>query len=818
MNTLNYSFRYLANRRGNTLARFVSISLGLLVALLIFSYVGFNLSYDRCFTDRDRIYKVWQSSPKIGYESQVPLPLAEEMAAEIPQIEAVFEGSINGSPYFEYNDHTIETKGCLDMQVESNFFDTFGVEIISGDPKLLDVWGNIMISERMARQIFGKSDPVGKELYIDEWGYQKVRKVVCGVYKTLPANTSLGEFDYMHFRPIREAARNSGYENISYWGLKTNLYFKLREGARIEDVERNLAEICKRHKEYIDATDISYHLVPLKDNYFMDNNIRKTQLLLSMVGILALAVACLNYVLLSISSLAERSRTIAMLRCHGAQKRDIFKMFSLETILIVGAAIVWTAFMIWCLDKEIFTLTGYHNDVLFAWERIWIPLVVCLVAFLLSGLIPALLFANVKLSRAFRGGSDSYRFWKRGLLFVQMTCTITAVIFLAVCLRQMHYVQTVDKGYNVDNIYSSIFAGTSYANLASARDAIKRQSCVEEVAFHSPIYSIVSNLKNFSHTYYVDDSNEFRFVVTTMPGDYTLSDMLKIPLVEGRMFAEDEIEYGRNLLVGKVLINETFKKMMGLNESPVGKIFRLGDDDYGTISYKCYEIIGVLKDFYIGRGELKPVMIENYNHNPDMSLGEYATKTPEGDKLAFTNVLIRFKKHHTRKDRDHIEALMKEYAVKLPSVQDNISLSKIEDRFKKLFEGERKVSITMLVVCVITLIIALSGLIGYMDNEMQRRRKEIAIRKVAGATVGEVMVMVAADLLWITIPATAFGVVIAYMAGSAWMQTIAGLRAPLSWWIFAAGAMLVLAVVYAIQIARTWHTATANPIEMIKTE
>ena len=818
MNTLNYSFRYLANRRGNTLARFVSISLGLLVALLIFSYVGFNLSYDRCFPDRDRIYKVWQSSPKIGYESQAPLPLAEEMAAEIPQIEAVFEGSLKGSPYVEYNDHTIATKGCLGMEVESNFFDTFGVEIISGDPKLLDVLGNIMISERMARQIFGKDDPVGKELYMDWYGNKKERRVVCGVYKTLPTNTSLGEFDYLHFRSIREIARNSGYENISYWGIKSNIYFKLRKDARIEDVERNLAEICKRHKEYIEAVDISYHLVPLKDNYFMDNNIRKTQLLLSMVGILALAVACLNYVLLSISSLAERSRTIAMLRCHGAQKSDIFKMFSLETILIVGVAILWTAFMIWCLDKEIFSLTGYHNDVLFAWERIWIPLVVCLVAFLLSGIIPALLFANVKLSRAFRGGSDSYRFWKRGLLFVQMTCTITAVIFLAICLRQMHYVQTVDKGYNVDNIYSSFFAGTSYANLASARDAIKQQSCVEEVAFHSPIYSIVSNFKNFSHTYYVDDSNEFRFVVTMMAGDYTMSDMLNIPLVEGRMFAEDEIEQGKNLPISKVLINETFKKMMGLNESPVGKIFRLGDDDYGDISPQSYEIIGVLKDFYIGRGELKPVMIENYNHNPDAPMEKYGTHTRDGQTMVPTNILVRFKKNHTKKDRDHIEALLKEHAVDSPSIQDCISITKIEDSFKKLFEGERKVSITMLVVCVITLIIALSGLIGYMDNEMQRRRKEIAIRKVAGATVGEVMVMVAADLLWITIPATAFGVVIAYMAGSAWMQTIAGLRAPLSWWIFAAGALLVLAVVYAIQIARTWHTATANPIEMIKTE
>ena len=145
-------------------------------------------------------------------------------------------------------------------------------------------------------------------------------------------------------------------------------------------------------------------------------------------------------------------------------------------------------------------------------------------------------------------------------------------------------------------------------------------------------------------------------------------------------------------------------------------------------------------------------------------------------------------------------------------------MNKVEDRFMNLFEGERKVSITMLVVCLITLIIALSGLIGYIDNEMQRRRKEIAIRKVAGATVGEVMVMVAADLLWITIPATAFGIAISYLAGSAWMQTIAGLRAPLSWWIFAVGALLVLTVVYAIQVARTWHTATANPIDMIKTE
>ena len=154
-----------------------------------------------------------------------------------------------------------------------------------------------------------------------------------------------------------------------------------------------------------------------------------------------------------------------------------------------------------------------------------------------------------------------------------------------------------------------------------------------------------------------------------------MSDMLNIPLVEGRMFAEDEIEQGKNLPISKVLINETFKKMMGLNESPVGKIFRLGDDDYGDISPQSYEIIGVLKDFYIGRGELKPVMIENYNHNPDAPMEKYGTHTRDGQTMVPTNILVRFKKNHTKKDRDHIEALFKEYAADLPSIQDIISIT-----------------------------------------------------------------------------------------------------------------------------------------------
>ncbi len=814
MNTLNYSFRYLSNRRGNTLARFLSLSLGLLVALLIFSYVGFNLSYDRCFSDHDRIYAAWSYSPKVGFKNEISFVAAEAMATEMPQIEAItyFYGGGRGSEgEMIYNNESYRWNGSLSLRENKNLFDVFDFDIICGDPQQLNPT-SIMISQRFAKRVFGKEDPMGKVL---KYATSPNEYTICGVFANTPANTSMGSFDIVMYD---KQMRSFQGQKIDLWGLTIPTYFKLQKGAKIEDVERNLVEIDKRYKEYNESIDRRVMLVPLKDNYFQNNNLRQTQLLLTIVGIMALVVACLNYVLLSISSLAERSRTIAMLRCHGAQKSDIFKMFAVETLLIVGAAIAWTAFMIWCLDKEIFSLTGYHNDVLFAWERIWIPLLVCVAAFFLSGLIPAMLFANVKLSTAFRGGSDSYHFWKRGLLLIQMTCTITAVIFLAICLRQMHYVQNKDMGYNIDNVYMISYLRTnSYAGILPIRDEIANYHAVEAISLSSSGHIFLTNYEE--RNMYVDENNQFQFSISELWWDAEILDVFKFELLEGRTFHSDEypIEWEDILTTRNILINETFKKQMGIEGSPIGRLIQIGDISYANIDHCKYRIIGVVKDFYIGRGVVKPVIIHNGTFNPEQDINKSYLSSSQGVPLASIWPTVRFKKKPSKQDVEYILNILNEKNYDVTE-KDKFQLISSKESFMRQFEGERKVSITMLVICLITLIIALSGLIGYMDNEMQRRRKEIAIRKVAGATVGEVMVMVAADLLWITVPATAFGIVIAYMAGSAWMQTIAGLRAPLSWWIFATGAMLVLTVVYAIQVARTWHTATANPIEMIKTE
>ncbi len=797
MNTLNYSFRYLANRRGNTLARFVSLSLGLFVALLIFAKVGYYLSYDCWIPDYKRIYTLGEShndEPRIDY--RVRYPIYEKIVSENPLFEA--------ATVTQYYNRTMSygNREAVDMglgEVSNTFFDVFDLKIISGDPhKILSTPDAAMISDSGAKRLFGDENPLGKTVQVYNDVGDKVAKEVTiqGVYSnwdSRPTHISVLNIAdlLLAFRPEERGLSHSEYK----WLLSFETYVKLRKGANLEDVEKNLAGIAERAgapEKYLQSEEnykTKYHIVPIREMYRDDSDTTMVALM-SGIAILALVIACLNYILLSISSLAERSRTIAMLRCHGAQKSDIFRLFLVETLLITGSATLWTSFVIWCLEKEIMTLVGWNIQYMFTINLLWIPIVVCCSAFLLAGIIPAWLFSRVKLETAFRGGGESYRFWKRALLFVQMGCTVAVLIFMIICIRQTQYRRNMDYGYHIENIYAvNLYPPEKERNnldynlpsCDAVLSEIKRFPFVEATSIG------VNPLTEGTTQAFVETADEQRkplFHYVDLQWYEGYAEFLGVGLVDGRYLREED---GRD----KCLVNKLLVERMGWTDSAIGKYVRTW--------MGIFQVVGVVEDIMSAvEGTVVPIVIHKYT---------------ERTLTKIYTVAMRFSTKATDEEREQVLAMLKNM-----TGNDKLKMYSYEERLEDSLNEIKAMRNLITVICVITLIIALSGLIGYMDNEMQRRRKEIAIRKVAGATVGEVMVMVAADLLWITVPATAFGIVVAYMAGSIWMQTITGLRAPLSWWIFALGAMLVLAVVYAIQVARTWHTATANPIEMIKTE
>ncbi len=796
MNTLNYTFRYLSNRRGNTLARFVSLSLGLFVAIIIFARVGYTLSYDRWIPDYKRIYTLGYNSndePRINY--MVRYPIYEKIVSENPLFEAATVTQC-------YNrTMSYENREAVEMglgEVSNTFFDVFDLKIISGDPhKILSTPDAAMISDSGAKKLFGDEDPLGKTVQIYNIDGDKVAKEVTiqGVYSnwdSKPTHTYVLNIDLLlAFRPEERGLSHSEVK----WRLLFQTYVKLRKGANEADVVNNLEGIAERAGapenllEHQRNYKTKYHLIPIHEMYWDDSDTTMVSLM-SGIAILALVIACLNYILLSISSLAERSRTIAMLRCHGAQKSDIFRLFLVETLLITGSATLWTSFVIWCLEKEILNLVGWSLKSMFAFNLLWIPIVVCCSAFLLAGIIPAWLFSRVKLETAFRGGGESYRFWKRALLFVQMGCTVAVLIFMIICIRQTQYRRNMDYGYHIENIYAvNLYPpekerNNSDYNLPSC-DAVLSE--IKRFPFVEATSIGVNPLDNGTTQAFVETADEQRkplFHYMDLQWYEGFAEFLGIELVDGRYLREED---GRD----KCLVNKLLVERMGWTDSAIGKYVRTW--------MGIFQVVGVVEDIMSAmEGTVVPTVIHKYTEHT-------LTKT--------YTVAMRFSTKATDEEREQVLAMLKSM-----TGNDKLYMYSYEERLEDSLDEIKAMRNLITVICVITLIIALSGLIGYMDNEMQRRRKEIAIRKVAGATVGEVMVMVAADLLWITVPATAFGIVVAYMAGSVWMETIAGLRAPLSWWIFALGAALVLAVVYAIQVARTWHTATANPIEMIKTE
>ena len=395
MQLFNYSFRYLLKNRGNSLARLLSLSLGMAVALLLFSYVGFNMSFNSFFPDKERIYQVWIKSPQFGISDKQVKPLAPNLVADMPQVEAAVH-FIEVEKIFGTTDNLMTAKA---LETNSTFFDVLDFGVISGDPhRILSsegaAAGEVMISERLAKKHFGDDNPLGKKLGL---------MVVAGVFRTPTVNQSIGDFDILEYLPYDS--------NDEVWTGQDSYstFIKLRPGADIAEVEAAMPAFLEKHgvAEHCKEWQKSFYFAPLTSTMYVGNDVKQMQALYATIALIALMVACLNYVLLTISALAKRSRTIATMKCNGASRCGVFGMLLVETMLLLAASVLIATVAIYCLRDEIFALLGYNIADLFALERMWIPVLVCLAGFAVAGIIPAALFSVVSVSYAFHRGGDN---------------------------------------------------------------------------------------------------------------------------------------------------------------------------------------------------------------------------------------------------------------------------------------------------------------------------------------------------------------------------------------------------------------------------
>ena len=773
MRQIYYSIRTLLRERGSNLIRVISLSLGLTIGILLFSQIVFELSYENCYPEAERLAMVRAQITNLStgeimgddgtnYDYTVFAPTANAVAESMPE-EAEYASCV--LPEREYNIY-YEEKLLSDVDyiyVDSCFFQVFGIPLLKGNLKDLIIPGSVFVSERFARETFADEDPVGKILSADKQNTFTIR----GVYKDVPENTML-----THDFVVSIYNNKGGYQAGNGWNGNDVFYtfLRLRRDSDMDKVNDNIQRVIEKYTETtIDDWKMDYSIIPLVKRHLDSPNVQKRLVIYGFLGFAIFFVAIMNYMLISIATLSRRAKSVGVHKCSGASSTNIFSMFLAETGILVILSVLLSFLLIFNAREMIEDLLSVRLSSLFTWGTLWVPLLTILVLFVLAGGIPGRLFSRIPVTQVFRRYTDGKKGWKRSLLFVQFTGVSFVLGLLLVTLLQYGHLMNRDMGIDVTGL-TEAESWLPKERVEHIKDELRRQPMVEgvTVATHSVLgqywtRGLMSNdgkrlaTLNFNYCH------------------YNYPEVMGIKIIEGTPMKKG----------GDLLVNEELVRLMRWTDGAVGK----------RVNNVAGTVVGVFRDirnesFYAAQS---PIILigteEQANHTFDVRL-----KEPFDENLKRLN--------------EYMEKTFPDVSLHFMSVDHMV-----KDLYKDVYRFRNSVWITS---CFILLIVIM-GLIGYVNDETQRRSKEIAIRKVNGAEAFHVLRLLTRDILYVSVLSILIGTAVSYFAGRAWLDQFAE-QIELNPLLFIGTALFIQLLIIVCVVLRAWHIANENPVNSIKNE
>ena len=773
MRQIYYSIRTLLRERGSNLIRVISLSLGLTIGILLFSQIVFELSYENCYPEAERLAMVRAQITNLStgeimgddgtnYDYTVFAPTANAVAESMPE-EVEYASCV--LPEREYNIY-YEEKLLSDVDyiyVDSCFFQVFGIPLLKGNLKDLIIPGSVFVSERFARETFAEEDPVGKILSADKQNTFTIR----GVYKDVPENTML-----THDFVVSIYNNNGGYQAGNGWNGNDVFYtfLRLRRESDMDKVNDNIQRVIEKYTETtIDDWKMDYSIIPLVKRHLDSPDVQKRLVIYGFLGFAIFFVAIMNYMLISIATLSRRAKSVGVHKCSGASSTNIFSMFLAETGILVILSVLLSFLLIFNAREMIEDLLSVRLSSLFTWGTLWVPLLTILVLFILAGGIPGRLFSRIPVTQVFRRYTDGKKGWKRSLLFVQFTGVSFVLGLLLVTLLQYGHLMNRDMGIDVTGL-TEAESWLPKERVEHIKDELRRQPMVEgvTVATHSVLgqywtRGLMSNdgkrlaTLNFNYCH------------------YNYPEVMGIKIIEGTPMKKG----------GDLLVNEELVRLMRWTDGAVGK----------RVNNVAGTVVGVFRDirnesFYAAQS---PIILigteEQANHTFDVRL-----KEPFDENLKRLN--------------EYMEKTFPDVSLHFMSVDHMV-----KDLYKDVYRFRNSVWITS---CFILLIVIM-GLIGYVNDETQRRSKEIAIRKVNGAEAFHVLRLLTRDILYVSVLSILIGTAVSYFAGRAWLDQFAE-QIKLNPLLFIGTALFIQLLIIVCVVLRAWHIANENPVNSIKNE
>ena len=777
---LKIAARNTQRHKGFVLVNYIGMTVGLTCFLLILFYVKFEFSYDRYHEHGDSLYRIIVDTHEFyrgkDQVSITPGPLAPTLAQELPEVIAAVRIK-NRERVIRHNGELFpETVYYADPEI----LELFTFPLAAGDKSTaLNAPYNLLLTRESAAKYFPKQNPIGQALYINKRPYQ-----VTGILENIPENS---HFHMDFLSPFSTFIDLIGQDRTEYWGnWSYHTYVRLRADTDLSQLEPKLTTLLRRHHKKSDQT---LRLQALKDihfyggtNFDLEPNADVRNIyLFSAIALFILLIACFNYMNLSTARASRRAKEVGMRKVVGASQQGLIRQFLFESFLLILVTFLLSLGLLKLLLPAFSALMNVQMEfsLVTQAETVLILAAVLLVLGLISGLYPAFLLSSFRPASILKG---DYKLTARGssflrsfLVSLQFVISIALIFCSLVVYQQLHFIKNKNLGYVTDYTLSV----SCFNNVDAIRHEFERHPGIVAVTTsnQSPL-----NVTNASCGGWVGKPEDEDLIVYRLIVDYNFFDFYDIELITGRNFSREKTTDEEAFI-----LNETAVKAIGW-QNPLSQRFGFEKDKLGSV-------IGVVKDFHFAPLNLNicPLAISLTGERRDVfSLKLVPSDIPK--TLAF--VESTWKKYHPGRV---------------------FRYSFLDDTLDRMYRRENRMGTMFSCFTLLAILIAGLGLFGIASFTVERRTKEVGIRKVLGASVSGITVLLTRNFLRLVIVSSLLAWPVGWFIMQKWLQNFA-YRASIGPLVFAAAAFIAVGVALLTVSFQTIRAAKADPVKSLRYE
>lgn len=762
----------------------LGLSTAIAVFVVIMTQLYWGYMYNKSIKDNERIYVCSMDLMNIS-QYYITRPIGEMFGNSTPQIENYSFMANTGYPNVGFGRIDRSEDECISfgqaMFTNYDFVDLVSLKILEGSKVDFQEHNSVIIPKSLALKMWPDISPVSQSIIIG--GFDTL--TIAAVYEDFPSNCMFNNVPYI----------NIGQGFIDNTSEAMFIYFyKILPNGSVESVENSMVnafnDFCASNNQDF---KIEYcNMIPFDDLYYSsspfsggDANKNLSILLLS-VAVLIIVVALINYVNFFMALVPVRIRSVNINKIFGASVFMLRTSFVMEAVGFV--IISFIVAMFWVEFASLSLIAEFCSGSLKFGNNLTVTAFVLLVVVVLgfcAGLFPALYITKFRPAMVLKGSfgrNRTGRMFRVVLVVLQFVVCLALIICGWFIIIQNNYMQQADYGFDRDRLINVNIVGADTDSHAKFTAELSKNPFISDIAFgdNLVIYTSMGWRRDFK-------DNNISFM--SLPVSWNFLDFMGMEIISGRGFVEDDV----SKIGGSIIFNQTAAKQYGIS---------VGDKIHGHNDREC-EVIGIVKDFNFGSlsSVIKPMALYEFGSDPWRSLGvAYVRLRPDADYAQIKQYIM--------------DVVTKIYP---DSNQSNISIDSFEQSVSRLYVKESKVSGMISLFSVVAIIIALVGVLGLITFETQYRCREIALRRIHGASIAEIVLMFCRSFGFMVLCSFLIAAPIAWYVVSVWLEGFA-YRVSMHWWVFVGALLIVLFFTLVIIGLQTLRVAVRNPIDALKSE